>query len=186
MKRLPISAILVLLLPASIAVPAQQTNAARVCVYVSETRYANRLAGQVNYSPQARYERDLVVKYLNKVKAPTDARLQLEAVALTTQNRDGIRGETDTNGCLYLVAVSLRTVGPTFSAWTDQAVYEGYGASVDPPVASLDAPLTYVIMYHKSPHLWISYPYGSYAQDKWTANDVAVEVHKTVLKNPAP
>ena len=186
MKPLLVPAVLVGVLLASIAVPAQQTNAARVCVYGSDTHYANHLAGQVNYSPQARYQRDMVVKYLNEVKAPTDARLRLEAVALTTQNRDGIRGEADTNGCLYLVGVTLSPVGSTFSAWTDQSVYEGYGASVNPPVASQVAPLTVLIMYHKSPHLWVSYPYGSYSQYKWSANDVAVEVHKTILKKPAP
>ncbi len=184
MTRLPIPVILLLLPFVSLSIFAQQNQTARICVYGSDTRYASTLAGQVNYSPQARYERDLVVKYLNQVKAPADARLLLEAVALTTQNRDGIRGEADANGCLYLVAVSLRTVGLGSSAAIDQPVYEGYGASVNPPVASQDAPLAVVIMYHKSPHLWVSYGYGNYGQFKWTANDVATEVRKTILKNP--
>ena len=189
MLRLPISAILVLLLLASIAVAAQQTTAARICVYGTETRFANTLAGQVNYSPQARYQRDLVVKYLNQVKAPSDARLKLEATALTTQNRDEVLAEADTKGCLYLLSVSLSGVGwPSSSAsdQSDQQVYEKYGASVDPRVTSETTPLTFVVMYHKSPHLWVSYPYGSYSQYKWFAQVVAEVAYATILKNPAP
>jgi hypothetical protein len=189
MMRLPIPGILVVLLVASIAVLAQQTNALRVCVYASDTRYANRLAGQVNFSPQARFERDLVVKYLNQTKAPTSAHLPLEAVALTTQNRNEVLGEATTRGCEYLIALTLNAVGvasPFGRNAADESVYEGYGAGVDPPVVRDTAPLTLMIMYRRSPHLWVSYPYGSYGQDKWTANDVAIEAHKTILKNPTP
>ena len=69
---------------------------------------------------------------------------------------------------------------------SDQQVNEKYGAGVDPPVADQNAPLTYVIMYHKSPGLWVSYPNGSYIQYKWSANDIASEAYKVILKHPTP
>ncbi|HVP50042.1 MAG TPA: hypothetical protein VMT56_02355 [Candidatus Bathyarchaeia archaeon] len=186
MKRLMIVVALFSLVPTSPFLLAQSSNTARICVYGSDTKYANTLAGQVNYSPQARNQRDLVVKYLNSVKASANPRVQLEGVALTTQNRDEVLAEAVANGCLYLLSISLRVVGWPQSNASDETVYEKYGAGVDPPVADQNAPLTYVLMYHKSPHLWVSYPYGSYSQYKWFAKDVADVAYATILQNPTP
>ena len=105
MRRPAIPVTLLFVLLTSSVLVAQRLNTVRICVYGSDTKYANTLAGQVNYFPQARNQRDLVVKYLNSGTAPANSHVQLEAVALTTQNRDGIRAEADANGCLYLLTV---------------------------------------------------------------------------------
>lgn len=181
MKRLLTPAVLVLLPLASLAVFAQRANSARVCIIGRDNAsYTAVMAGLLNSSAQARSLRDFTVKYLNEDNSHTNSPLKFIAVALNSGNREEVAADLAQNGCEYLVTVVVSPPGSTSFSQTT-----GPGAGIDPAFPQ-PAPLSFSIMHRKSPHLWVSYPDGSYPQYKWSAKDIADQVYKTILKNPTP
>jgi hypothetical protein len=176
LKQLLVRAILLVSLSATLSGFPQSTGIARVCVSASYTNFGRRGAYQVNSTPQVRTQRDMVVKYLNNPS--TKGQVTLEAVALTTVDSDAIPREVSELGCNFLVTL---TFDPQwFETPAIANVPEGPEGQVG---FNRSAPLVFVLLRRKSPHLWVSPEQGTYSQYQFSAKGVAAEVRKTMLKS---
>lgn len=81
---------------------AQQIRVVRVGVVAEQyLDYTTR----VNWTSNARWQRDLLVTYLNRHKPSKTDPFKLEAVALTTTSYRGVDPEARVKGCEYVVHV---------------------------------------------------------------------------------
>jgi len=183
MKLLLLPVALVLPLLASIALLAQQPSPIRVCVVGRDTLHGPMFSQQLNSTPQIRYQRDSIVKYVNQHKSPANSSVTVEAVALQSTGMATLTADADAAGCSYLVTV---TSSPVPSANDDPRdnhanSYDLSGGGLPPP-----APLNFSIMRREPAGWWNGLPDGSYNSSKWFAQAIADEAYATILKHPTP
>ncbi len=85
---------------------AQQVRVVRVGVVVEQ--YLDQTT-RVNWTENARWQRDLLVTYLNQHKPPKAGPFKLQAVPLTTMTSGGIEAQVREMGCEYVVQVWYRS-----------------------------------------------------------------------------
>ena len=182
MKRLPIPSILVLffllLVPSAIA--AQPAQPPRVCVMGSDTSFWQIV--RTNSTPNARQERDLVVKYLQKLSA--NGPEKLEAVALTSTTPDEIRNEINKIDCNFTVMVAVDHLKVWKPDYLEQQPLPP--STVIEPRPMQTPPISFYILRRVSEHLSVSLPNGSYDPSTWSEGIAAEEIYNAILKNPVP
>ncbi len=183
MKRMLFPATVVVSLLAPFGAFAQLPGAGKVCVVARDTGFGHAVNHQVNSNPELCTQRDLVVKYLNQ--ASTNSQMKLEAVALTSTNSDTILSEASKIGCNFIVALTINHPAVAESEYQQKATPAETSGVIDPYFPQ-PAPIAFTILRPKASNLWVSLPSGSYNPYKWSAKDIATEVHKTILKNPSP
>jgi len=85
-------------------VPARQVKVVRVGVAVEQ--YLDHET-RVNWTSNARSQRDLLVNYLNRHKPDKNNPLKVEAVPITTTSYNAINAEAREKGCEYIVRLDL-------------------------------------------------------------------------------
>lgn len=183
MQRLLIPAILVFSLFVRLGGFAQSPGVVKLCVVGRDTGFGHAVNRQVNSTPEVRTQRDLVVKYVN-ISAPNSP-VKLEAVALTSTNSDSILNEAGKIGCNFIVSLTVNDPELEKSYYGTEPTPERTPGVIDSYIPQ-PAPIAFTILRPKASNLWVSLPSGSYNPYKWSAKDIAVEVHKTVLKIQVP
>jgi len=184
MKRLWVTEVPIVLLLVSNALLAQQSDPVRICVVGRDFRNPNPVTHALNSTPNIRYQRDAIAKYLNQHKSGASSPITIEAVVLKSANMATVNGDADKAGCKYLVTVWTVPVPKDDADPRNNRSGSDFvlGSDGFPP----PNPLNFSIQYRLSPDCWNSLPYGSYSSSKWYAKDIADEVYATILKNPAP
>lgn len=111
MRRIVLHSLVVCLLVVPLFTAAQQAPAKQVKVVrvgVAVEQYLDHEI-RVNWTSNARSQRDLLVNYLNQHKSGKNSQLRLQAVALTSLSYSGIDAEARDKGCEYIVRVSSGT-----------------------------------------------------------------------------
>jgi hypothetical protein len=111
--------------------------------------------------------------------------MKLEAVALTSTNSGTILNDASKIGCNFIVALIINHPAVDESEYRQKATPVETSGVIDPDFPQ-PAPIAFTILRPKASNLWVSLPSGSYNPYKWSANEIATEVHKTILKNPSP
>lgn len=121
-------ACLVMLPPIALAQPVRVVR-----VGVVAEQYLDQTT-RVNWTANARWQRDLLVTYLNQHKPPKARPFKLQAVPLTTMTSGGIDAQVRETGCEYVVQIWYRSSavhGPE-----DSPVYTAEGSFQPEPGAS--------------------------------------------------
>jgi len=111
MRRMVLSSLLVFLLVLPSFTAAQQVQQPRV-VRVGVVLQRSVNGPVVNWTPDARWQRDLLVNYLNQHKPAKNSQVRLEAVPLTSLSSRGIYSEASDKGCEYIVVMWDNTSAP--------------------------------------------------------------------------
>lgn len=183
MIRLLFPATLVVSLLAHVGAFGQLPGTRKVCVVARDTGFGHAVNHQVNSSPELRTQRDLVVKYLNQPS--TNSQMKLEAVALISTNSETILSDAGKTGCNFIVALIINHPAVDESEYRQKETQAETSGVIDPDFPQ-PAPIAFTILRPKASNLWVSLPSGNYNPYKWSAKDIATEVHKTILKNPSP
>ena len=183
MTRPLIPSILVSLLLVSLNANAQHANVVRVCVVARDTAPATMFTHPLNSTPQARYQRDQVVKYLRQHKSPANAPVALEAVALNSSSMKTLIGDANAASCAYVVTIGF--TGLTKDDFDNRNIASGTdfiaGAGSGFPTL---APLSLSILRREPAGWWNGLPDGSYAPYQWFAKSIADTVSAVVVKHP--